>query len=44
MDIKVMSEGHMYNLNSCEKVLLINLFFRSNSILSYVVSRMMRKT
>ncbi len=32
-----MSEGHMYNLNSCEKVLLINLFFRSNSILSYVV-------
>jgi hypothetical protein len=37
MDTKVMSEGHMYNLNSCEKVLLINLFFRSNSILSYVV-------
>ena len=34
---KVMSEGHMYNLNSCEKVLLINLFFRSNSILSCVV-------
>lgn len=37
MDTKVMSEGHMYNLNSCEKVLLINLFFRSNFILSYVV-------
>ena len=32
-----MSEGHIYNLNSYEKVLLINLFFRSNSILSYVV-------
>jgi len=27
----------MYNLNTYEKVLLINLFFRSNSILSYVV-------
>lgn len=26
----------MYNLNTYEKVLLINLFFRSNSILSYV--------
>ncbi len=29
--------AHMHNLNSYEKVLLINLFFRSNSILSYVV-------
>jgi hypothetical protein len=27
----------MYNLNTYEKVLLINLFFRSNSILSFVV-------
>lgn len=34
-----MSEGHIYHiyiLNSYEKVLLINLFFRSNSKLSYV--------
>ena len=34
---KVMSEGHIYILNSYEKVLLINLFFSSNSKLSYVV-------
>jgi hypothetical protein len=33
---KVTSEGHRYNLDSYEKALLINLFFRSNSILSYV--------
>ena len=32
-----MSEGHIYILNSYEKVLLINLFFRSNSKLSFVV-------
>ena len=34
-----MSEGHIYILNSYEKVLLINLFFSSNSKLFYAVLR-----
>ena len=34
-----MSEGHIYILNSYEKVLLINLYFSSNSKLFYAVLR-----